>query len=151
MCFILQAVANDGLSELICDKCLKLLKEFYHFKQMCLKSDETMRHIRDTYNVCPKEEEEAEEEDEPDNHNDDMDLEDTDPPDTVAEEVKIEGSDPSEVVKAELAEEGKHLHTCDKCQQVFETADLLNSHTLSNHIEGNVKKKKLMKAHQVRS
>lgn len=112
-----------------------------------------MRRVRDTYNICPKEEDgaEAEEEDEPDNCNDEMDLEDMNPLDTTAEEVKIEESDPSEVVKAELGEEHKLLHICDKCQQVFENAVLLDAHTLSNHSEVNVKKKKLMKAHQVRN
>ncbi|XP_071055888.1 gastrula zinc finger protein XlCGF26.1-like [Onthophagus taurus] len=42
-CTSLGVTKNDGLPEYLCDICVNKVQEWFEFKQMCLKSDETFR------------------------------------------------------------------------------------------------------------
>lgn len=152
----LQATVNDGLSQVICDKCLRLLREFYYFREMCLRSDETMRRVRDSSDFSPKVEELVG----IDYCNDDMDLEEHDEstddviegptyrmsPEVIVEGLKEEAPLPIEEMKPEMIEE-KDLTFLQTKPQVYEPADLF---PLSQQLEIKVKRRKLSREEQVR-
>lgn len=39
-----QVIEGDGLPDQICTQCLQMVSRAYSFKQLCEKSDETLRH-----------------------------------------------------------------------------------------------------------